>query len=210
MKGAARGWRWQPGGGQHLAGCPASSRAEVGNRGKARDPGPSSPEGRKDFLPASRLAHHLPASPTRATRPQAGWCSLAWSRAPGPEPALPLGRTHRARTLGFSIHSSVGRDECTPLVSDGCGRLNTKLSVGTSSSKPLRNCYFLMYRGARQAWESEAQQGGNHPVVLQEKEPFSSVAQSSPTLPPHEPQPARPPCPSPTPGVHSNSPPPSW
>ena len=34
---------------------------------------------------------------------------------------------------------------------------------------------------------------------------FSSVAQSCPTLRPHEPQHARPPCPSPTPGVYSNS-----
>ena len=34
---------------------------------------------------------------------------------------------------------------------------------------------------------------------------FSSVAQSCPTLRPHEPKHARPPCPSPTPGVHSNS-----
>ena len=33
----------------------------------------------------------------------------------------------------------------------------------------------------------------------------SSVAQSCPTLRPHEPQHARPPCPSPTPGVHSDS-----
>ena len=33
---------------------------------------------------------------------------------------------------------------------------------------------------------------------------FSSVAQSCPTLQPHEPQHARPPCPSPTPGVHPN------
>ena len=33
---------------------------------------------------------------------------------------------------------------------------------------------------------------------------FSSVAQSCPTLRPHELQHARPPCPSPTPGVHSN------
>ena len=35
--------------------------------------------------------------------------------------------------------------------------------------------------------------------------PFSSVAQSCPTLWPHESQHARPPCPSPTPRVHSNS-----
>ena len=34
---------------------------------------------------------------------------------------------------------------------------------------------------------------------------FSSVAQSRPTLRPDEPQHARPPCPSPTPGVHSDS-----
>ena len=34
---------------------------------------------------------------------------------------------------------------------------------------------------------------------------FSSVAQSCPTLRPHESQHARPPCPSPTPGVHSDS-----
>ena len=34
---------------------------------------------------------------------------------------------------------------------------------------------------------------------------FSSVAQSCPTLRPHESQHARPPCPSPTPRVHSNS-----
>ena len=33
---------------------------------------------------------------------------------------------------------------------------------------------------------------------------FSSVAQWCPTLPPHEPQHVRPPCPSPTPGVHPN------
>ena len=33
---------------------------------------------------------------------------------------------------------------------------------------------------------------------------FSSVAQSCLTLQPHEPQHARPPCPSPTPGVHAN------
>ena len=34
---------------------------------------------------------------------------------------------------------------------------------------------------------------------------FSLVAQCGPTLRPHESQHARPPCPSPTPGVHSNS-----
>ena len=34
---------------------------------------------------------------------------------------------------------------------------------------------------------------------------FSSVTQSCPTLQPHESQHTRPPCPSPTPGIHSNS-----
>ena len=39
---------------------------------------------------------------------------------------------------------------------------------------------------------------------------FSSVAQPCPTLRPHESQQARPPCPSPTPRVYSNSCPSSW
>ena len=39
---------------------------------------------------------------------------------------------------------------------------------------------------------------------------FSSVAQSCPTLRPHESQHARPPCPSPTPGGYSNSGPSTW
>ena len=41
--------------------------------------------------------------------------------------------------------------------------------------------------------------------VLYIRSGFSSVAQSCPTLRPHELQHARPPCPSPTPGVHSDS-----
>ena len=39
---------------------------------------------------------------------------------------------------------------------------------------------------------------------------FSSIAQSCPTLQPHEPQYARPPCPSQTPGVYPNSCPLTW
>ena len=39
---------------------------------------------------------------------------------------------------------------------------------------------------------------------------FSPVAQSCPTLRPHEPQHTRPPCPSPSPGVYSISCPLSW
>ena len=48
-------------------------------------------------------------------------------------------------------------------------------------------------------------------VYATKKFQFSSVqSQSCPTLQPHELQHARPPCPSPTPGVHSNSCPSSW
>ena len=46
-----------------------------------------------------------------------------------------------------------------------------------------------------------------HPVPSVQ---VSSVAQSCPTLWPHEMQHARPPCPAPTPGVHPNSCPLSW
>ena len=42
-------------------------------------------------------------------------------------------------------------------------------------------------------------------ICRAEDSQFSSVAQSCPTLGRHEPQHGRPPCPSPTPGVHSNS-----
>ena len=42
-------------------------------------------------------------------------------------------------------------------------------------------------------------------LILQVSVQFSSVAQSCPTLRPHESQHTRPPCPSPTPGVHSDS-----
>ena len=42
-------------------------------------------------------------------------------------------------------------------------------------------------------------------IATQHNIQFSSVTQSCPTLRPHEPQRARPPCPSPTPGVYSNS-----
>jgi len=55
------------------------------------------------------------------------------------------------------------------------------------------DCYFIVTTWLLKHWVS-------HPSVQ-----FSSVAQSYPTLRPHESQHARPPCPSPTPGVHSNS-----
>ena len=42
-------------------------------------------------------------------------------------------------------------------------------------------------------------------TIQYESVQFSSVAQLCPTLRPHESQHARPPCPSPSPGVHSNS-----
>ena len=47
--------------------------------------------------------------------------------------------------------------------------------------------------------------------IIEKLVQFSSVQLlSCPTLPPHEPQHIRPPCPSPTPGVHPNSCPLSW
>ena len=49
--------------------------------------------------------------------------------------------------------------------------------------------------------QEEAQGKGIHQFSAVQ---FSSVAQSCPTLPPHESQHARPLCPSPTPGVYSN------
>ena len=42
-------------------------------------------------------------------------------------------------------------------------------------------------------------------IFIRSSVQFSSVTQSCPTLQPHESQHARPPCPSPTPGVHPNS-----
>ena len=45
----------------------------------------------------------------------------------------------------------------------------------------------------------------NFKLLLEDSVQFSSVAQSCPTLQSHESQHARPPCPSPTPGVYSNS-----
>ena len=50
----------------------------------------------------------------------------------------------------------------------------------------------------------------SHPGGKWKDTQLSSVAQSCPTLRPHEPQHARPPCPSPTPGVHSSPCPSSW
>ena len=50
----------------------------------------------------------------------------------------------------------------------------------------------------------------SHPGGKWKDTQLSSVAQSCPTLRPHEPQHARPPCPSPTLGVHSSPCPSSW
>ena len=48
------------------------------------------------------------------------------------------------------------------------------------------------------------------PVDMYSCDQFSSVSVVSDSLRPHESQHARPPCPSPTPGVHSDSCPSSW
>ena len=60
---------------------------------------------------------------------------------------------------------------------------------------------------AMQCLPSELWLPSEHQVLYVQ---FSSVAQSCPTLQPHEPQHARPPCPSPTPRVHPNPCPLSW
>ena len=65
-------------------------------------------------------------------------------------------------------------------------------------------------------WETDhdkRRQKRAHPFLhlhLQQFSQLSWVAQSCPTLRPHKLQHARPPYPSPTPGVHSNSCPSSW
>ena len=55
---------------------------------------------------------------------------------------------------------------------------------------------------ARKLFGSRSQQAE---PTFSPKVQLSSVAQSCPTLRPHEPQHARPPCPLPAPGVYSNS-----
>ena len=57
--------------------------------------------------------------------------------------------------------------------------------------------------------QSEVSQKEKHKYSISSVQ-FSSATQSCPTLRPHELQHARPPCPSRTPGVHSNSCPSSW
>ena len=54
-------------------------------------------------------------------------------------------------------------------------------------------------------WDWQFQPSNHRVAPLVTSPSFSSVAQSCPTLRPHELQQARPPCLSPTPGVHSNS-----
>ena len=59
-------------------------------------------------------------------------------------------------------------------------------------------------------WVSSLFTWNYHNILNQLSVQFSSVAQSCPTLQPDESQHPRPPCPSPTPGVHPNSCSSSW
>ena len=85
---------------------------------------------------------------------------------------------------GHEFEQSLG-------VGDGNGSLGMLQSMGSQSQTQLED------------W-TESNYYENFDYV------FSSVAQSCPTLQPHEPQHTRPPCPSPTPGVHPNPCPSSW
>ena len=57
---------------------------------------------------------------------------------------------------------------------DGCGRLNTKFSVSTSSSKTLRNSDFLMYR-VRQTGVEVGGSAGREATPLSSKRKDSSI-----------------------------------
>ena len=71
-------------------------------------------------------------------------------------------------------------------------------SFGDSLSLHVWNVFDLM----TEAWGTGSSLGLSGSCLNHQ---FSSVAQSCPTLRPHESQHARPPCPSPTPRVHSDS-----
>ena len=78
-------------------------------------------------------------------------------------------------------------------------------SIGVSASASvlpmnIQDCFPLGWTG----WKSLLSKGLSRVFSISSVQ-FSSVAQSYPTLQPHELQHIRPPCPSPTPGVHSNS-----
>ena len=87
------------------------------------------------------------------------------------------------------------------------GNLSLKLSI-SSCRFPLFSLPHTDFIIAPESSRSECTNNFKNYSALSVQ--FSSVAQSSLTLRLHEPQHARPPCLSPTPGVHPNSCPLSW
>ena len=92
-------------------------------------------------------------------------------------------RTEDLKILRFGIE----RDTCTPVFT---AALFTIARTWKHPRCPLANKWI------QKSW---------YIYTMECSVQFSSVAQSCPTLRPHELQHTRPPCPSPTPGVHSDS-----
>ena len=92
----------------------------------------------------------------------------------------------------------------------------TSLSrIGEGNGNPLQcsclenprdgGAWWAAVYGVAQSWTRLKRLSGSSSRKKINTFSLSSVAQSCPTLPPHESQHARPPCPSPAPGVHSDS-----
>ena len=114
---------------------------------------------------------------------------IPWRRAWQPTPVFLPGESHGQRNL-------VG---CRPWGRRELDTTETKCSPAHSGSKAKSGShpsFWLPCDKLSLAWTK-------HLTLVNLS--FSSVAQSCLTLRPHEPQHTRPPCPSPTPGVYSNS-----
>ena len=74
-----------------------------------------------------------------------------------------------------------------------------------SSVHGLENWTLLRWQHFPNLPTDSTQPSQNSICLLRRNLQFSTVVQSCPTLQPHESQHARPPCPSPSPGVHPNS-----
>ena len=83
--------------------------------------------------------------------------------------------------------------------------------VSTAPALGTRVCLWLLLEAlSLQVCTEELKERPLEMFPVTEVSQFSSVAQSCPTLRPHGPQHPRPPCPSPTPGIYSDSRPLSW
>ena len=136
-----------------------------------------------------------------------------------PTPVLLPGKPHGRRSLVGC--SPWGREE-----SDTTERLHFHFSlscVGGGNGNPLQcsclenprdgGAWWAAVYGVAQSWTRLKRLSSSRVKLkmhLLHEAMFSSVAQLCLTLRPHGLQHARPPCPSPTPGVYSNSCPLSW